>query len=172
MSGDGSDGWGEMVLPGVFMLRRSAALPRKLIGPVSDGDKMEIIAYKIEEIEKYIQKLKESNANINEFLNDEGRNSGTRHQTLSSNDISTLNADGDDRVLLEALAENAALISSKTRELEELKALLQNNCCACACRSYSSTDGGSGVQEPSVTHFTGDEEESSVNDMSIARFSL
>ncbi|KEG10405.1 hypothetical protein DQ04_03751080 [Trypanosoma grayi] len=179
------DDWGEMVLPGVFMLRRKTApLEKRIVGLSAGSTQFEILLHEIEVIETHIDKLKKSNAEIREYLKEaECRKENLAISCTSGGDISVCEPENDDGVFEDAIAENEALISCKEKELAELSRLIQSNRCACSYNSGKITDA-----EIPVTDDTGrtdtvenvmeeeedeeEEEEGCEEDMSNARFCL
>ncbi|PWU99544.1 hypothetical protein C4B63_9g200 [Trypanosoma cruzi] len=134
----GKNEWGEMVLPGVYMLRGSTTSSR---GRTFDLDasklQLELILNEIEVMERHMKKLKESNNEIKEYLKNRGDSIMESTNTISTSGAVAAVSDTEDinDVLAEALVENETIISRKEMELNELKQLIQSNRCACSYHS-------------------------------------
>ncbi|ORC87136.1 uncharacterized protein TM35_000231070 [Trypanosoma theileri] len=132
MSQQPRNDWGEMVLPGVYMLRRTTAVEKKLVGADAGNVQIEIILHDIEVMQNHINKLKETNDEIREYIKNKGSlGISERPPSPSGHDVEVCDPTDNITVFKDALVENEIIISSKERELEELKRLIQPNRCAC-----------------------------------------
>nr|CCC89544.1 conserved hypothetical protein [Trypanosoma congolense IL3000] len=171
MSATRNDGWGEMVLPGVFMLRGKTSTSRLADYDPYSGE-VDIILHRIEQLEKYIEKINQSNALIGEYLREENCGTTDTQSVLSGMEVGTLDGDNDDSVFLEALAENNAILSMKMRELNELKSMVQSSHCLSHYHHDSSITTEHMSREQSAEITPEEDENISVNNMSNIQFSL
>ncbi|KAH9588981.1 hypothetical protein LSM04_008499 [Trypanosoma melophagium] len=136
MSRQSRNDWGEMVLPGVYMLHRKTALEKKLVGPNAGNVQIEVILHEIEVMQNHINKLKQSNDEIREYIKKkESLRISEKIPSPTGDDREVCDSTDNITVFMDALLENEIVISSKERELEELKRLIHPN--RCACRYHS-----------------------------------
>ncbi|CAC9500772.1 conserved hypothetical protein [Leishmania infantum JPCM5] len=134
-----NDDWGDMVLPGVYMIQRStgSGMTSGTVPP-DKAVNLELIHLEIEETEEYIELLQRSNNEIAAYLKDQRESRfaeeeggvGTSMIELSDGG---LEEEDDDAVFREALEENALVIARKKKELEQLRALISEQRCGCSC---------------------------------------
>ncbi|KAG8342968.1 hypothetical protein TRVL_06201 [Trypanosoma vivax] len=151
-----SSDWGEMVLPGVFMRKRVAPIAGKLIN-ASLEDKVEFVLSRIEETEAHIKKLRESNAFIRDYISE--NRFVKNDDPCFDHDALVCSLGNDYNVLMEALAENEALISIKEKDVKDLKRLLQANHCSCANRLHNAPVPSGTVLGNAENNETSNEEE-------------
>ncbi|EAN91645.1 hypothetical protein C3747_88g195 [Trypanosoma cruzi] len=167
--------WGEMVLPGVYMLRGSTTSSR---GRTFDLDasklQLELILNEIEVMERHVKKLKESNSEIKEYLKNHGDSIMESTNTISTSGAVAAVIDTEDinDVLAEALVENETIISRKEMELNELKQLIQSNRCACSYHSIKENNEGHSVPDDTSRNSVATEVQGVIDEMSNTHFSL
>lgn len=137
MSGNNAD-WGDMVLPGVYMIQRTAKSALTTETVQADGTvNLELVHLEIEEAEKHIELLDKSNREIALYLKEKREGSCDGEGDAGVTSMAAL-ADGgveeeeDDAVFREALEENVLVIARKKREVELLRALLGGQRCGCS----------------------------------------
>ncbi|GET89889.1 hypothetical protein, conserved [Leishmania tarentolae] len=138
MSQDNDD-WGDMVLPGVYMIQRSIC-SGTITGPVTPEKmvNLELVHLEINETEKYIELLQKSNNEIAAYLKERRESRSAEEEGGGAASMMELSDGGveeedDDVVFREALEENALVIARKKRELEQLRTLISGQRCGCLC---------------------------------------
>lgn len=134
----GSDGgWGDMIIPGVYMIQRTpkANILSTIVQP--DGTlNLELLHLEIDELQRHIELLRKSNVEIAAYLKEKRENGeedeegGGMSTTVALSSGATEEED-DDAVFLEALEENVLVITNKERELEQLRELIKGQRCGC-----------------------------------------
>ncbi|EKF26596.1 hypothetical protein MOQ_009705 [Trypanosoma cruzi marinkellei] len=171
----GENDWGEMVLPGVYMLRGSTASSRgKIFGLDASKPQLELILNEIDVMERHVKKLKESNGEIKEYLKNRGDSIMESTNTIPTSGAVIAVSDTEDinDVLAEALVENEAIISRKERELNELRQLIQSNRCACSYHSIRESNEGNSVPDDISRNSVATEVRGVLDEMSNNTFSL
>ncbi|CCW70455.1 unnamed protein product [Phytomonas sp. Hart1] len=127
------DEWGDMIMPGVYMISRSNKTISSSLQLSSNTDGVSDFEYLHNDIEKMqfdITQLVDSNKEIQSYLNNIG----------SDKDISSYSEDepkftcheDDINIFINALKENDLIIKRKQRELIHLKEILNGLRCGCA----------------------------------------
>lgn len=142
MSAQGED-WGDMVMPGVHMIRRTMTVSQtqKILNP--DGKlNLQLIHLKMEELARDIKRLTKSNVEIVYYLShkDEYKDSGADDDDGGDCSMAAMMAttndkieeEDDDEIFIEALQENESVIKGKEAELELLGALIDSQKCGCS----------------------------------------
>ncbi|CAG9576848.1 conserved hypothetical protein [Leishmania major strain Friedlin] len=131
--------WGDMVLPGVYMIHRSTG-SRMTSGtvPPDRAVNLELVHLEIEETEDYIELLQKSNNEIAAYLKEQRESRSAEEEGGVAASMIELSDGGveeedDDAVFREALEENGLVIARKKRELEQLRALISGQRCGCSC---------------------------------------
>ncbi|RNE98775.1 uncharacterized protein Tco025E_09167 [Trypanosoma conorhini] len=174
MSEQSRNDWGEMVLPGVYMLRGCTAPSQgRLVGVDASRPQLEFILEAIEVMERHTSKLKESNEEIRRYLrNPDSVMESTNALSTSTSEVAVCEAEDVNSILAAALQENEALISRKERELNELKQLVQNNRCACSYHSTQETNVNHLVPADAGGNHVAPDVREATDEMSNAHFSL
>lgn len=111
--------WGEMVQPGIYMLQRSNLSDSK--NPSEHGDDLNLLHHRIKEMQSIVTKLKESNVEIQQFMdqNDAGR----------GNIVSQQGVCDEHEELRSAILENDRIIYEKEQQLERLQSQVERQHC-------------------------------------------
>lgn len=148
MSAQSSD-WGDMVLPGVYMIRRGVHTSRLQQILSSDGHlNLELVHLEVEELTRDIERLTRSNEEIVYYLSHKEEYKGGDTSEDASQDCSmaamlatsageTVEED-DDEVFRDAIQENESVIKRKEAELALLYKLIANQ--KCGCHAHKSAD--------------------------------
>ncbi|KAG5475469.1 hypothetical protein LSCM1_03589 [Leishmania martiniquensis] len=134
----GDDEWGDMVLPGVYMIRRcsstgvtsGAVQPDKMVN-------LELLHLEIEDMERHIELLQKSNREIVAYLKEKGESRSAQEEGGGSGSLIEFSNGGlaeedEDEVFLEAMEENTLVIERKKKELESLRMLIGGQRCGCS----------------------------------------
>lgn len=123
-----NDNWGEMVIPGVFMIQRNKIVPTEpsLTKEANPYTNPELIHGEIKELEALVRKLKESNTEIMNYLADQSRDRGTDERRLVDVDGQACDEDEEFRA---AMIENEHIIREKEVEIKRLEKLIELQHC-------------------------------------------
>lgn len=121
------DAWGEMVIPGVYMIKRQRVFT-EISGDSDDKayTNPELLHHDLKELEKLVQKLKESNCEIAAYLSDPNREREDEGRRLASLSGEACDEDEEFRA---AIAENEQIIREKEKEIKRLQALISLQHC-------------------------------------------
>ncbi|CAJ1029359.1 hypothetical protein Q4I30_005178 [Leishmania utingensis] len=134
----GNEDWGDMVLPGVYMIQRStgAGMTSGTVRPDKTVN-LELVHLQIDETKKYVELLEKSNKDIATYLKEQRESRSTEEGGGGAGSMIALSGDmeeeDNDSVFREALEENELVIARKKRELEQLRALIGGQRCGCSC---------------------------------------
>eukprot|EP00796_Vickermania_ingenoplastis_P001914 gene1914-1159_t len=124
-----NDNWGEMVMPGVFMIRGNIVSndPLSRTTESTAYSHPELIHHDIKQLEAIVTKLKESNLEIASYLSDSTREKGQNDdRRLASTSGEVCDSDEEFR---EAMKENEHVIREKENEIKRLHELIQVQHC-------------------------------------------
>lgn len=157
--------WGEMMMPGVYMIRRHVGITEPGVDAGANDPLLrpDTVHNDIKEVEKLIKKLKESNEEITKYLEEEmskGVSSGdSKNTTSSERHLATVDGEVCDELeeFRAAMAENEQIISRKEEELTYLRKLLDLQRCGKALHEEEkrgeegvAADGGVGAGDHAV----------------------
>ncbi|KAG5476002.1 hypothetical protein CUR178_03717 [Leishmania enriettii] len=142
----GNDDWGDMVLPGVYMIRRCSGTGTTG-GMVQSGKtaNLELVHLEIDEMEKHIELLQKSNREIAAYLKEKQESRSAQEEGEGSGSMVALSdggvgEEGDDEAFREAMEENILVVARKKKELEHLRALIGGQRCGCLCTHTQDQD--------------------------------
>ena len=122
--------WGEEVMGGVFMMRRSQIEHQAQLSRMAEAAgvaveyNFEKIYSEIQETQDLVRRLEASNRQMKEYLAEEGHDSSDAHACDGE-----LVERGDDSEVVDAIAENELIIKQKKKELMELLSLVSMHKC-------------------------------------------
>eukprot|EP00672_Neobodo_designis_P018042 CAMPEP_0174848812 /NCGR_PEP_ID=MMETSP1114-20130205/13744_1 /TAXON_ID=312471 /ORGANISM="Neobodo designis, Strain CCAP 1951/1" /LENGTH=197 /DNA_ID=CAMNT_0016083117 /DNA_START=44 /DNA_END=637 /DNA_ORIENTATION=+ len=151
----GSSGWGDEVVRGVQMIRRSQPLPTAPgmtpggnAGVSAAPSDLALIHETIDDAVALIERLKDSNEQLREYLRelaagggdedaDEDDDDGAMGMASMSRQAAAKPEMADDPEILDAITENEFIIKEKTREVNELRTLLSFARCGREARNVA-----------------------------------
>lgn len=149
-----TEDWGDMVLPGVYMIQRTPNANTLSTIVQSDGTlNLELLHLEIDEVEKHIEMLRKSNVEIAAYLKDkrenavEEDNDGGGMSSMVAHSSGETETEDDDAVFREALEENVLVIAKKEHELALLKELIKGQRCGC-CSSHAHHESTPTIDPP------------------------
>lgn len=145
MSDTADTDWGDMVAPGVYIIQRSQKnADLSSIVERSGSVNLELVHLEIEEVQRHIDMLQKNNIEMAELIKElrsssiatDNQDSGKSNKkaALCNGEIAD---EGDEELLLDAIAENKDVIALKQRELDHLNKLIKGQRCGCSCSHKS-----------------------------------
>lgn len=129
--------WGDMVIPGVYMIQRAPTTSSLSTVIQTDGSiNLELLHLEIDELEKHIELLRKSNIEIAAYLREKRENGeedeeGGGMSSMAACASGAVEMEDDDAVFREALEENVLVIAKKEMDLAQLRELVKGQRCGC-----------------------------------------